>query len=343
MVGIVEFAQIVALAVAGQGILGQVIGADGEKVHFLCQCVCHKNRGRCLKHNADFRVLIIGNAFFVQLCHHLLAGPLAFFYLPDGGDHGEHDCDFAKGGGTVQRPELGLEDLRAIQADADGTDTKGRIFFLFHIEIVHLLVSADIQGADDNPLHVHRRGNGLIGLELFFLGGIVRSCQIQKFTAEQADSLTVIGKNRRHIIRRTDVAVDIDFPAIQGDILLPLAVSCIMIGIVTYISVIERTKEIGVLRALGASKKNISQVFNAETFIIGICSGAIGVGVSALITIPVNAILGKILGAGSVNVALPVESAVVLVVISIIVTVIGGLYPSKKAAKKDPVIALRTE
>ncbi|MGN1369927.1 MAG: ATP-binding cassette domain-containing protein [Aristaeellaceae bacterium] len=122
-----------------------------------------------------------------------------------------------------------------------------------------------------------------------------------------------------------------------------LAVSCIMIGIVTYISVIERTKEIGVLRALGASKKNISQVFNAETFIIGICSGAIGVGVSALITIPVNAILGKILGAGSVNVALPVESAVVLVVISIIVTVIGGLYPSKKAAKKDPVIALRTE
>lgn len=122
-----------------------------------------------------------------------------------------------------------------------------------------------------------------------------------------------------------------------------LVVSCIMIGIVTYISVIERTKEIGVLRALGASKKNISQVFNAETFIIGICSGAIGVGASALITIPVNAILGKILGEGSVHVALPAESAVVLVVISMIVTVIGGLYPSKKAAKKDPVIALRTE
>lgn len=122
-----------------------------------------------------------------------------------------------------------------------------------------------------------------------------------------------------------------------------LMVSCIMIGIVTYISVIERTKEIGVLRALGASKKNISQVFNAETFIIGICSGAIGVGISALITIPVNAILGKILGAGSVNVALPVQSAIILIVISILVTIIGGLWASKKAAKKDPVIALRTE
>lgn len=122
-----------------------------------------------------------------------------------------------------------------------------------------------------------------------------------------------------------------------------LVVSCIMIGIVTYISVIERTKEIGVLRALGASKKNISQVFNAETFIIGICAGIIGVGASALITIPVNAILAKILGAGSIHIALPVQSAIILIVISILVTVVGGLWPAKKAAKKDPVLALRAE
>ena len=122
-----------------------------------------------------------------------------------------------------------------------------------------------------------------------------------------------------------------------------LIVSSIMIGIITYISVLERTKEIGILRAIGASKHNISQVFNAETFIIGLCSGLIGVGITLLTLIPANAIIHAVTGSASVNAALPVTSAVLLIVLSVILTLIGGLIPSKKAAKKDPVTALRTE
>lgn len=122
-----------------------------------------------------------------------------------------------------------------------------------------------------------------------------------------------------------------------------LVVSCIMIGIITHISVLERTKEIGILRALGASKRNISQVFNAETMIIGFCSGLFGVCLSALLTIPINAIIQRIFASEMLYASLPISYAVVLIILSIIITVIGGLLPSRNAAKKDPVIALRTE
>ena len=122
-----------------------------------------------------------------------------------------------------------------------------------------------------------------------------------------------------------------------------LVVSSIMIGIITYISVMERTKEIGVLRAIGASKRNISQVFNAETFIIGLCSGLIGVGITLLLNIPINKIIHALTENSDINAQLPATSAVVLVILSMVLTLIGGLIPAKKAAKKDPVIALRTE
>ncbi len=122
-----------------------------------------------------------------------------------------------------------------------------------------------------------------------------------------------------------------------------LVVSCIMIGIITHISVLERTKEIGILRAIGASKGNISQVFNAETIIIGLCAGLLGVGISELLTIPINAIIHTLIGNTTVRATLPVTYALVLVAISMIITVIGGLFPARKAAKKDPVVALRTE
>ena len=116
-----------------------------------------------------------------------------------------------------------------------------------------------------------------------------------------------------------------------------------MIGVITNISVLERTKEIGVLRALGASKANISQVFNAETFIIGCLSGIIGVGVSLLLILPINSIIHALTDNLSLNAKLPWTSALILIAISIVITIIGGLIPSRKAAKKDPVIALRTE
>lgn len=122
-----------------------------------------------------------------------------------------------------------------------------------------------------------------------------------------------------------------------------LIVSSIMIEIITFISVMERTKEIGILRAIGASKHNISQVFNAETFIIGLCSGLLGVGISALLLIPINSIIHSVLNLDTINASLPLSSAIGLIILSMILTIIGGFVPAKKAAKKDPVTALRTE
>ena len=124
---------------------------------------------------------------------------------------------------------------------------------------------------------------------------------------------------------------------------ISLVVSCIMIGIITHISVMERTKEIGILRALGASKSNISQVFNAETFIIGCCSGLIGIIISLLSLKPINAIISLLTEITDLDAQLPFGAAIILIIISIIITIIGGLIPSRKAAKKDPVVALRTE
>ncbi|WP_297712481.1 ABC transporter ATP-binding protein/permease [Clostridium sp.] len=122
-----------------------------------------------------------------------------------------------------------------------------------------------------------------------------------------------------------------------------LIVSSIMIGIITFISVMERTKEIGILRAIGASKHNISQVFNAETFIIGLCSGLLGVVISLLLLIPINSIIHSVLDSNTVNASLPIPAAIILIILSMLLTIIGGFVPSKKAAKKDPVTALRSE
>ncbi len=123
---------------------------------------------------------------------------------------------------------------------------------------------------------------------------------------------------------------------------ISLVVSSIMIGIITYISVLERTKEIGILRAMGASKKDISRVFNAETLIVGFVAGALGIGVTLLLLIPANAIIKSLTDIGSLA-KLPTEGAIILVIISMVLTFISGLIPSRIAAKKDPVTALRTE
>ena len=123
---------------------------------------------------------------------------------------------------------------------------------------------------------------------------------------------------------------------------ISLVVSSIMIGIITYISVLERTKEIGILRAIGASKHDISRVFNAETIIVGFAAGAIGIIVTVILTIPINAIIKAIADVSGVA-KLPVTGAVILIVISMLLTVIAGLIPAKYAAKKDPVTALRSE
>ncbi len=123
---------------------------------------------------------------------------------------------------------------------------------------------------------------------------------------------------------------------------ISLVVSSIMIGIITYISVLERTKEIGILRSIGASKKDISRVFNAETFIIGITSGALGILITCLLNVVINIIIKNVTGV-VVSASLPIVGAIILIIISTLLTVIAGLIPSKLASKKDPVIALRTE
>ena len=128
-----------------------------------------------------------------------------------------------------------------------------------------------------------------------------------------------------------------------GFVGISLVVSCIMIGIITHISVLERTKEIGILRALGASKGNISQVFNAETFIIGCCAGLIGIGVSLLALLPINHVIQTVSGIPDLSAQLLPLPCAVLVLLSILITILSGLIPAKNAAKKDPVIALRTE
>ena len=124
---------------------------------------------------------------------------------------------------------------------------------------------------------------------------------------------------------------------------ISLIVSSIMIGVITYISVLERTKEIGILRAIGASKKDISRIFNAETGIIGLCAGVIGIAVSLLLLIPINAILIKLTGIAALKAILPAVGAVALILISIVLTLVAGIIPSGMASRKDPVEALRTE
>ena len=124
---------------------------------------------------------------------------------------------------------------------------------------------------------------------------------------------------------------------------ISLVVSSIMIGVITYISVLERKKEIGILRAMGASKHNVAQVFNAETIIIGLLAGIIGVGITILLIIPTNKIISVLSNGVNVKASLPPVAGIILIILSIILTLIGGIIPSRRAAKEDPVLALRSE
>ena len=176
--------------------------------------------------------------------------------------------------------------------------------------------------------------------------------RIKEIISEYNDRALAAGDEDR-IIEYTDVVdvlmgsvtviVDVISYVLIAFVAISLIVSSIMIGVITYISVLERRKEIGILRAIGASKRNISQVFNAETFIIGTLAGLLGVGISQLLIIPINIIIHTLSNVYNVNAVLPVDSAIILVLLSIALTLIGGVIPSKKAANSDPVSALRSE
>ncbi len=145
------------------------------------------------------------------------------------------------------------------------------------------------------------------------------------------------------MMNSVSVIIDVISYVLIAFVSISLVVSSIMIGIITYISVLERTKEIGILRAIGASKKDISRVFNAETLIVGLVAGALGIEITVLLCIPINALIAALSGVSGVSAALPFKAGIVLVIISMILTMIAGLIPSKMASKKDPVEALRTE
>lgn len=170
---------------------------------------------------------------------------------------------------------------------------------------------------------------------------------IEEYNQKQRD-----GGKEENVISYTDIVgvmmnsvsqiIDTISYVLIAFVAISLIVSSIMIGIITYISVLERTKEIGILRAIGASKKDISRVFNAETFIVGLIAGLLGIGITIILTFPINSLIYTITGV-AVNVALPPIGGVILVLISMILTIIAGLIPAKMASKKDPVEALRTE
>lgn len=160
--------------------------------------------------------------------------------------------------------------------------------------------------------------------------------------AEEADKITYTDMVAMLMSSVTTIVNAISYVLIAF-VAISLIVSSIMIGIITYISVLERTKEIGILRSIGASKRDISRVFNAETTIVGLTAGVIGIGITLLLLIPINLILHSLTGISTLSAALPVLGAVILVAISVLLTYVAGLIPSGFAAKRDPVEALRTE
>ena len=173
------------------------------------------------------------------------------------------------------------------------------------------------------------------------------SAGIEQYNQKQKDE----GKEE-NVINYTDIVgvmmksvsqiIDTISYVLIAFVAISLVVSSIMIGIITYISVLERTKEIGILRAIGASKKDISRVFNAETFIVGLISGILGIGITVLLTFPINSLIHNLTGV-TVTTAVPWQAGIILVVISMLLTIIAGLIPAKMASRRDPVEALRTE
>ena len=164
-----------------------------------------------------------------------------------------------------------------------------------------------------------------------------------KVTIKQDDRVDITYTDALElVIDMINTMIDVVSYALIAFTSISLVVSTVMIGIITYVSVVERIKEIGVIRSLGGRKKDVSHLFNAETFIIGLLAGLIGVGFTYVISIVVNLILKPLINYARIA-ALPISNAIILVVLSILLTCISGLIPASSAAKKDPVVALRTE
>ena len=227
------------------------------------------------------------------------------------------------------------------------------------IKTVRTYTEADDRNIFSEVMESHQKNDAANGKMLYYLS---ENFQYPKDFESKEEVVNILDNynstmeaegKKDQIITYTDMVgtlmssvtqiIDIISYVLIAFVAISLIVSSIMIGVITYISVLERKKEIGILRAIGASKRNISEVFNAETFIIGLCAGLIGIGLTLIILIPGNAAIHHVAGTNDVNAVLPVQYAAILVILSVILTLIGGLIPSRKAAKSDPVTALRTE
>ena len=193
----------------------------------------------------------------------------------------------------------------------------------------------------DDPSYISVYFSSFEGKENFI--SFINHYNDQMEAAGKKDQIINFSDATGILMNSVKVIVDAVSYVLIAFVSISLVVSSIMIGVITYISVFERTKEIGILRAIGASKRNISSIFNAETAIIGLLSGLIGIGVSYALIPVINSILAHFTGDVDIRATLPVINAISLVILSIILTLIGGLIPARSAAKKDPVEALRTE
>ena len=251
--------------------------------------------------------------------------------------------------------KLGAYIGRSFYVNADQI-TKAFQFNMTEEELQRLMLTMSGQRSERSA-EANMRSLGYADLDLpsslsVYLVDFAAKEEFMDFLDAYNEEMQAAGKEEQ-VIQYTDVTgmmmssvrtiIDSVSYALIAFVAVSLVVSSIMIGIITYISVMERTKEIGILRAIGASKRNISQVFNAETFIIGLMSGLLGIGITLLLLIPGNMLIQHLTENPDIVAQLPALNAVVLIGLSVVLTLIGGFIPSKQAAKKDPVIALRSE
>ena len=217
MMRIVESIQLRILPVDGKGVLGQIVGADTEKIHFFCQFFTHHNRCRSLDHNTLLRFSACHALlcqFLLHFCHDFL-DPVYFIHTDD---HGIHDGDVAEGTGSEQCAQLGLKNLRSGQTDTDGPTSHCRILLRFHLEVVTFFICTDIQGTDDHRLTCHGLRHGTVDLELFFLRGKGLSLQIDKFTSKQSDTAGIVLQYCRQILAVTYIGIEHDLLTVNSDI-----------------------------------------------------------------------------------------------------------------------------
>ena len=222
MVRVEERLQLCVLAVQSAGVLGQVVGADGEEVALLRQLVRDEDGGRRLDHGAHFHLLVELFALCTQLGAALVQHGLGVLQLPQAGDHGEHDAHVAVSGSPQQSPELGLEKVLPGQADADGTVAQGRVVLVVQLHVIHGLVRADVAGADDHLAGRKALQHLLIGLELVVLRREVLAVEVDELGAEQTHAAGVVLLHSTHVAHAADVGKHVDGLAVKGGVGLAL-------------------------------------------------------------------------------------------------------------------------